>query len=209
MLKLVVDAINPIVVGLRVAVIKPAHCLDKRNFQDAKAIQWREHVSNAHFIKWRLGSLHTHRLMTTEKMKAMMLKEQAWEKRQQNIQALSAEAFARWLAGKEPKPSLRQHASAEVKRQHKVSREREDGEVDIAHLLAPVHNARQSMVGRKAGSCYLQMLYLKTQQETLWDPKPLPEAARKGFVFGGSEQQSTGGIPAWQNADTHALPLPK
>lgn len=198
----------PLVVAcLLWSVVKHMHLLDKRHIQDAKAIQWREHVSNAHFIRWRLGSLHKRRLMTSEKMKATMLKEQAWEERQQKAQALSAQAYARWLAGKERNFRMRQTAPAKIKCQQQSHFPGKDCEADSEYLLAPLHNARHSIVGRKAGSCHLQTLYLKYQQEMLWDPKPLPETARKGFVFGGSEQQANCGIPAWQRPDTHALPL--
>eukprot|EP00892_Ulva_mutabilis_P004686 jgi/Ulvmu1/258/UM001_0262.1 len=131
-----------------------------------------------------------------------MVKDQAWHEREQHDQAHSAKAFARWLASKGTPGKL-----AAVKRPVTVSPERSlfqvcaaDG-VSDSELVAQMRSKTPSVVGRQAGSCFLQQLYQKYQQEMQWDPTPLSAIARKQFVFGGSEQASTGGIPAWQQVD--------
>lgn len=138
---------------------------------------------------------------SAEHLKAAKLKDEAWEQRQQELRVLSAKAFACWLASKD-----------ECKKQlltppEIVSQERSlfqvcaaDG-ISDADLVVYIQSRRQPVIGRRAGSCYLQRLYQKYQQERAWDPAPMSEIERKKFVFGGSEQAATGGSPSWQKFD--------
>lgn len=76
-------------------------------------------------------------------------------------------------------------------------------------LLAHVRNTHQNVVGRQAGSCFLQQLYRRHQQEIMWNSNPLSAMERKRFMFDKSVQQGGDGIPAWKQPDVVALPLVK
>lgn len=178
--------------------------------QDAEHVRWREHVTNAHFIQWRLDKLQQRRLEIEKEKQATKAKVNAWEQRYQNQRLLSSQAYARWMESKaqQNKEYVPTRLHLKQKQKHAAGGIGVGG-LDDEQLLQLLPSCDEQGSGQKGGASYINEQYCKRQQELMWDPKPLSAVEQKRFVFGEIEQQTSSGTPAWLQPQPVVIPKPK